>query len=137
MGPLHFGRLMATMGATLRHRRFDDREATRVSTVGRRTSYIVTAYECTRTRDDASFIFRCFGTETETAIRIYRGEEAIRLYSYSDMAVLPGGVFLSVDWDHDFVRENLAEVSPDAILEWCNGFLEKLVKEVGIGNERA
>ena len=137
MIPSNFGRMMATMGATLRHALFNNREATSVSTVGRQTRFIVTNYSCTKRRDDASFIFRCFGAETETAIRIYRGEEAVRLYSYSDMAVLPGGVFLSVDYDHDFVRENLAEVNPNTILELCNGFLERLAKEVGAVNEHS
>jgi len=137
MSPSGFGTLVATMGAELLHRRFNN--AISAEDIGRHTRFIMNDRVCFERKEDAAFAFSGFGPGTNTAMLLVResSEGMLRLYSYSEIVKEPDFIHLNTDWKYDFVRKSLNDETPNSIMKWNIGFLEKLAKEVGIGHERA
>jgi len=135
MSPSGFGTLIATMGAVLLYRRFNN--TTSAEDIGRHTRFIMNDRACFERKEDAAFAFSGFGPDTNTAMLLVREsrEGMLRLYSYSEIICEPDIIHLNTDWKNDFVRKSLNDETPNSIMKWNIGFLEKLAKEVGIGGD--
>ena len=137
MSPSGFGTLIATMGAKLLYRRFNN--AASAEDIGRHTRFIMNDRACFERKEDAAFAFTGFGPDTNVAMLLVREsrEGMLRLYSYSEIVCEPNPniIHLNTDWRHDFVRKSLDDETPNSIMKWNIGFLEELAKEVGIGGD--
>ena len=136
MGPVTFGKIMASLGATLEWYRNDDRDIIHANNVGLRTRFLLTDPDCIKRRCGAAFSFDGFGARTNTAILAIRESgdpPEIHLYSYSSITRMPDDICLDTDREHDFMKKSLGDdVSIYDVIKWNIGLMENLAKLVGI-----